>query len=75
MSKLVDLDNNAYESYRKIVNDGGDFVKAPPSFLNGEAHFKIKPESSSLADQLSAPIMLLRPETQGTTRRTRTGSL
>ncbi|GMH47322.1 hypothetical protein TrVE_jg10055 [Triparma verrucosa] len=44
MSKLVDLDNNAYESYRKILNDGGDFVKAPPSFLNGyheeDAHWQ-----------------------------------
>ena len=65
MSKLVDLDNNAYESYRKILNDGGDFVKAPPSFLNGEAHFKIKPESSSLADQLSAPHYVAPPRKTG----------
>ena len=40
MSKLVDLDNNAYRTFQKLVNDGGDSMKAPPSFLNGEAHFQ-----------------------------------
>ncbi|GMH68601.1 hypothetical protein TrLO_g11906 [Triparma laevis f. longispina] len=36
MSKLVHLDDNAYESYQKLVNEGPlPPASAPPSFLNG----------------------------------------